>query len=89
MKALEDAYLARSKKINKIEKVKELKKPQDAYDRLEEYAQNGFDSIPQEDKTYFLKCFGIYYRPATPEKFMLKLRIPGGFMRSDQAKVIG
>lgn len=89
MKALEEAYLARSKKINKIEKVKELKKPQEAYDRLQEYAQNGFDSVPEEDKTYFLKCFGIYYRPATPEKFMLKLRIPGGFMRADQAKVIG
>ncbi len=89
MKALEEAYLARSKKINKIEKVKELKNPQEAYDRLQEYAQNGFDSVPEEDKTYFLKCFGIYYRPATPEKFMIKLRIPGGFMRADQAKVIG
>ena len=89
MKALQEAYDARSKKINKIEKVKELKTPNEAYDRLKEYAQNGFDSIPEEDKSYFLKCFGIYYRPATPEKFMLKLRISGGFMTSSQAKVIG
>jgi len=89
MEALQKAYDARAKKINKIEKVKELKIPQEAYAKLEEYAQSGFDSIPEEDKTYFLKCFGIYYRPATPEKFMLKLRIPGGFMRADQAKVIG
>jgi len=89
MNVLQEAYEARSKKINKIEKVKDLKTPQEAYDKLEEYAANGFDSIPEEDKTYFLKCFGIYYRSATPEKFMLKLRIPGGFMRADQAKVIG
>lgn len=89
MKALEEAFTARSKKINKIEKVKDLKTPQEAYDKLDEYAANGFDSIPEEDKTYFLKCFGIYYRPATPEKFMLKLRIPGGFMSAEQAKVIG
>ena len=89
MKVLQEAYEARSKKINKIEKVKELKTPQEAYEKLQEYAQNGFDSIPEEDKTYFLKCFGIYYRPATPEKFMLKLRIPGGFMLASQAKVIG
>ena len=89
MKALEEAYASRSKKINKIEKVKDLKTPQEAYDKLDEYAANGFDSVPEEDKTYFLKCFGIYYRPATPEKFMLKLRIPGGFMSADQAKVIG
>ncbi len=89
MKALEEAFTARSKKINKIEKVKELKLAQEAYDKLDEYAANGFDSVPDEDKTYFLKCFGIYYRPATPGKFMIKLRIPGGFMNAQQAKVIG
>jgi len=89
MKALQKAYEARSKKVNKIETLKAIKNPQEAYDKLQEYAKNGFDSVPQEDKAYFLKCFGIYYRPATPEKFMLKLRIPGGFMNASQAKVIG
>jgi len=89
MEALQKAYEARSKKINKIEKVKELKTAEQAYAKLEEYAKDGFNSIPEEDKTYFLKCFGIYYRPSTPEKFMLKLRIPGGFMNAQQAKVIG
>jgi len=89
MKALEEAYLARSKKINKIEKVKELKNAQEAYAKLQEYANKGFDSIPEEDKSYFLKCFGIYYREKTPKQFMLKLRIPGGFMNASQAKVIG
>ncbi len=89
METLQKAYEARNKKINKIEKVKELKNPQEAFDALEEYAKNGYDSIPDEDKKYFLKCFGIYDRPATPERFMLKLRIPGGFLNADQAKVIG
>ena len=89
MEALQKAYEARSKKINKIEKVKELKNPQEAFDKLEEYARDGYDSIPDEDKKYFLKCFGIYDRPATPERFMLKLRIPGGFLNATQAKVIG
>jgi len=89
MKALEEAYKARSKKVNKIEIVKNSKTPSEAYAKLEEYATNGFASVAEEDKAYFLKCFGIYYRPATPEKFMLKLRIPGGFMTHEQAKVIG
>ncbi len=89
MEALQKAYEARSKKINKIEKIKESKTPQEAYEKLEEYAANGFESVPEEDKSYFLKCFGIYYRAATPEKFMLKLRIPGGFMSAKQALVIG
>ena len=89
MEALQEAYDARAKKLNKIEKVKELKNPQEAFNVLEEYAKNGYASIPDEDKKYFLKCFGIYDRPATPEKFMLKLRIAGGFLNADQAKVIG
>nr|WP_275755236.1 ferredoxin--nitrite reductase [Sulfurimonas sp. SAG-AH-194-C21] len=89
MKALQKAFNIRSHKLNKIEVIKNSKTPQEAYDMLETYAKNGFDSVPPEDKSYFLKCFGIYYRPATPEKFMLKLRIPGGFMKAEQAKVIG
>ncbi len=89
MVELEKAYEARSKKLNKIEKIKQTKNPQEAFDALEEYARNGYDSIPDDDKKYFLKCFGIYDRPATPERFMLKLRIPGGFLNASQAKVIG
>jgi len=89
MEALQKAYEARSKKLNKIEKLKALKTPQEAYEKLEEYAQNGYASIPEEDKSYFLKCFGIYYRPATPERFMIKLRIPGGYFNAAQARVIG
>lgn len=86
---LQNAYEVRSKKLNKIEKLKQLKSPEEAYIKLKQYANEGFDAIPEEDKSYFLKCFGIYYRPATPKKFMLKLRIPGGFMSASQAKVIG
>ena len=89
MEALQKAYEARCKKINKIEQVKNLKNPQEAFDKLKEYAKNGYDTIPDEDKKYFLKCFGIYDRPATPERFMLKLRVPGGFLNATQAKVIG
>jgi len=89
MEALQKAYEARNKKINKLEKTKQLKNPQEAFNKLEEYARDGYDSTPNEDKKYFLKCFGIYDRPATPERFMLKLRIPGGHLNSTQARVIG
>ena len=89
MEALQKAYEARAKKLNKIEKLKELKSPKEAIEKLEEYAKNGYASIPPEDKSYFLKCFGIYDRPATPERFMIKLRIPGGYMNAQQAKIIG
>lgn len=89
MELLQKAYDARSKKINKLEKTKDLKNPQDVFDKLDEFARDGYDSIPDEDKKYFLKCFGIYDRPATPKMFMMKLRIPAGHLDSKQARVIG
>ena len=49
MEALQKAYEARNKKLNKIEKVKELKNPQEAYDKISEYAKSGYDSIPDEE----------------------------------------
>ncbi|MFT5659890.1 MAG: ferredoxin-nitrite reductase [Sulfurimonas sp.] len=89
MEALQQAHDARAKKLNKIEQIKELKTPQEAYDKLEQYAKDGYESIPDEDKKYFLKCFGIYDRPATPGKFMIKFRVPGGHLNSAQARAIG
>ena len=89
MEKLQSAYDARSKKLNKIEKLKQQKDAFKAWEKLEYYAQNGYDSIPEEDKSYFLKCFGIYDRPKTPKQFMLKLRIPAGHLTAKQAQTIG
>ncbi|WP_456392854.1 ferredoxin--nitrite reductase [Persephonella sp.] len=79
----------RNKKINKIELLKQQHTPQEAWEKLEYYAENGFSSIPEHDLNYFLKCFGIFYRPATPERFMLRVRIPGGRLTYQQAKKLG
>lgn len=90
MEALQTAYEARAKKVNKIEEVKALKNPQEAWDKLKEYAQNGYESIPDEDKSYFLKCFGIYDKDSvTPQKFMIRVRIPGGHLNASQARALG
>ena len=86
---LDKAYEERGSKVNKIEQTKELKTPKQAWEKLEEYAQLGYSSIPEEDKNYFLKCFGIFDRPATPEQFMIRVRIPGGQLNAEQADVIG
>lgn len=86
---LEEAFVARNTKVNKIEKTKELKTPKEAWDKLEGYAKTGYDSIPPEDLNYFLKCFGVFDRPATPKQFMIRVRIPGGQLTAEQAEVIG
>ena len=89
MRQLEKAKISRSFKLNKIEKLKELKNPIEAYNKLEEYAKNGYKSIPKEDKGFFLKCFGIFDKPATPNQFMMRLRIRGGQLNYDQALAVG
>jgi ferredoxin-nitrite reductase len=90
MLELQKAYDARAKKVNKIEKLKELKSPKEALEKLEEYARNGYDSIPDEDKKFFLKCFGIFDKDSvTPKKFMIRVRIPGGHLNANQARVLG
>ncbi|NPA13487.1 MAG: ferredoxin--nitrite reductase [Aquificae bacterium] len=79
----------RSSKLNKIELLKQEHSPKEAWERLEYYAEKGFSSIPEYDLNYFLKCFGIFYRPATPERFMLRVRIPGGRLNYQQALKLG
>ena len=79
----------RNKRLNKIEKLKQEHTPQEAWEKLEYYAKNGFSSIPEHDLSFFFKCFGIFYRPATPERFMMRVRIPGGKLTTQQALRIG
>ncbi len=79
----------RNKRLNKIEKLKQEHSPKEAWEKLEYYAEKGFSSIPQHDLDFFFKCFGVFYRPATPERFMLRVRIPGGRLSYEQAKKIG
>jgi len=89
MVVLQKAFEKRSTKINKIEKIKVLKTPKEAFELLETYAREGYDAIAAEDLSYFLKCFGIYDRPQTPKQFMIRVRIPGGQLSNEQAVVLG
>jgi len=89
MEKLQKVSQERNEKINKIELLKQEYSPQEAWEKLDYYAKSGFSSIPEHDLNYFLKCFGIFYRPATPGRFMLRVRIPGGRLTYQQAKRIG
>jgi ferredoxin-nitrite reductase len=86
MMILEKAQETRNKKINKVEKVKELKAPMDVYKRLEEIAISGYELLAQEDSTYFLKCFGLFNKG---KDFMLRIRIPAGQLNYEQSIRIG
>ncbi|MEK6659252.1 MAG: ferredoxin--nitrite reductase, partial [Campylobacterota bacterium] len=90
MVELQKAYEARAKKVNKVEETKAMQTPKEAFEKLEYYAKNGYDSIAEIDKDYFLKCFGIYDKDSTTaKKFMLRVRISGGHLNALQARVLG
>ena len=88
MKTLEQAFNDRNKKLNKIEKLKTSRTPQEAFAKIDEYAKNGYDSIPKEDLDFFLKSYGIYKRKK-PNSMMMRIRIPNGKLESYQAETIG
>jgi ferredoxin-nitrite reductase len=88
IKKLHEAQLARSGKINKIEKIKQDHAPQEIWDRIEAYAKSGYESITKEDKEVLLKYFGIFDKKE-PNSFMLRVRIPAGQLSAAQALVIG
>ncbi len=86
MRTLQEALEARSKKINKVETTKALKKPMDVYAQLESIAASGYKGLSKEDSAYFLKCFGLFDKG---EDFMLRIRIPSGQLTHEQSLCIG
>ncbi|BDC36180.1 MAG: nitrite/sulfite reductase [Candidatus Methanoliparum thermophilum] len=60
----------------------------DIIENIRKYAFKGFDSIKEEDLLLF-KWYGIVHEPTTEEYFMLRIRLPGGELKSDQALLIG
>lgn len=88
MSLLAEISQERNKKQNAIEELKANIDFKEAFEKLSYYAQNGYDSIDEEDKKFTLKSFGIFDRPTTPGLFMLRVRIPGGRINMQQAKML-
>jgi len=87
MSKLQEAFDSRNKKINKVEKVKDIKTPMSVFNELEMISSAGLDSLKDEDSSFFLKCFGAVLKK--DGTFMLRVRIPAGQLSIDQAIAIG
>ncbi|MCL4432704.1 MAG: ferredoxin--nitrite reductase [Epsilonproteobacteria bacterium] len=88
MTSLSQANEARSAKRHKIESIKEAFSAREAWERLIGYSKTGYDSISEEDKDFVLKSFGVFDRPATPGRFMIRVRVAGGILSVEQARVL-
>jgi len=71
-------------KLNKIEKIKAQKHGLDIKQEIEQFAQMGWEALDEDDLIVRLKWLGIFFRPVTPGKFMLRLRIPNGILNTKQ-----
>lgn len=78
----------KKKKLNKFEKYKAEKDGLAVKDELQKFAEMGWEAVDETDLTQRLKWLGIFFRPVTPGKFMLRLRMPHGLISSQQMRVL-
>jgi ferredoxin-nitrite reductase len=74
--------------MNKIEEYKKEKDGLDILDDIPRYAEAGWETITDGDKER-MKWAGVFFRRQTPGRFMMRLRIPNGFMTAMQLRTIG
>ena len=75
-------------KLSKIEQAKAELCGLDLAPRLGELASQGWESLDETTLTIRLKWLGIFFRPVTPGRFMVRLRLPNGVIRADQLEVL-
>jgi ferredoxin-nitrite reductase len=78
------AEASRAGALNKIEQAKASFCGLDLESRLQELAAIGWDSLDEATLTIHLKWLGVFFRPVTPGRFMVRLRLPNGLIRADQ-----
>ncbi|NEP89433.1 MAG: ferredoxin--nitrite reductase [Okeania sp. SIO2C2] len=78
----------RQEKLNKFEKFKAEKDGLAVKTELEKFANIGWEAIDKTDRDHRLKWLGVFFRPVTPGKFMLRMRMPNGFITSQQMGVL-
>lgn len=79
--------MAKKTKLTKIEKIKLEKDGLDISAEIEKFAQQGFDSIGDDDLER-LKWMGVFFRKHAKGYFMVRIRIPNGMLNSRQMRAI-
>ena len=76
------------KKLNKIEQNKAAKDGLLVGTEIEKFAELGWEQVDETDLQLRLKWYGMFWRPKTPGKFMLRLRVPNGVLSFQQLRVV-
>ena len=75
-------------KLSKIEQAKADACGLALEPRLADLAAQGWESLDEADLTIRLKWLGIFFRPVTPGRFMVRLRLPNGLIEADQLALL-
>jgi ferredoxin-nitrite reductase len=74
--------------LNKFEKFKAEKDGLAIKQEIEKIASLGWEAMDETDRDHRLKWVGVFFRPVTPGKFMMRMRMPNGILTSDQMRVL-
>ncbi|MHC5826435.1 MAG: ferredoxin--nitrite reductase, partial [Nostoc sp.] len=74
--------------LNKFEKLKAEKDGLAIKSEIEKFAALGWEAMNEIDRDHRLKWVGVFFRPVTPGKFMMRLRMPNGILTSNQMGVL-
>ncbi len=74
--------------LNKFEKFKAEKDGLAVKEEIEKFASLGWEAMDETDRDHRLKWMGVFFRPVTPGKFMMRMRIPNGVLTSNQMRVL-
>ena len=79
---------ASAAKLSKVEQAKAELCGLELAPQLPRLAAEGWDNLDEATLTIRLKWLGIFFRPVTPGRFMVRLRLPNGVIRSEQLTVL-
>ena len=74
--------------LSKIEQAKAELCGLELAPRLAEMGREGWEALDEATLTIRLKWLGIFFRPVTPGRFMVRLRLPNGVITADQLDVL-
>ena len=74
-------------KLNKVELLKQEKDGLDVWADVERYAREGYASIAEGDFA-LMRWYGIYQQRPNEGHFMMRVKLPGGMVNSQQLRVI-
>ncbi|NJL63915.1 MAG: ferredoxin--nitrite reductase [Methylacidiphilales bacterium] len=83
-----DAATTAKANPNKFEKFKAEKDGLAVKAEIEKFASLGWEAMDETDRDHRLKWVGVFFRPVTPGKFMMRMRLPNGILNSAQMRVL-